>query len=68
MINLTKEIVEDDLGGVSLRLPKKFHSVIKAEAALENTTKDEFFRALLILGAEIYNKSPSKMKEIIGSN
>ena len=45
-----KELLESKMKGVSLRLPEKFHNKLKAKAALEGMSKDDYFKELLVLG------------------
>ena len=57
MIKVTKEILDSELKGISIRLPEDFHAVIKSEASLKKISKDEFMLTLLKSGIEVYNKS-----------
>ena len=52
-----KELLESEMKGVSIRLPGKFHNLLKSEAALEGMTKDDYVKKLLIMGREEYKKS-----------
>lgn len=59
MQELNEDILTDDTKGFSVRLPEKFHNIIKAEAALNGKSKDEFFQELLVAG---YKKLQSRAK------
>jgi hypothetical protein len=54
MLEITKEMMDSDVQGFSVRMPKDFHNTIKAQAALEDKSKDEFFQELLVLGVKHY--------------
>ena len=56
-MNLTKETLESEKQGFSVRLPVKFHNEIKAEAARQGLTKDEMMFNLLKKGIENYIKA-----------
>lgn len=55
MIKLTKEDLESEVKGVSIRFPEKAHNKIKAQAALQGISKDELFFRICVKGCENYN-------------
>ena len=56
MLKVTKEMLESELKGISIRLPEDFHAKIKSEASLNKISKDDLMLSLLKLGIEQYNK------------
>lgn len=50
MEQITKEMLSDEPKGFSVRLPEKFHNFLKAKAALDGKSKDEYFKDLLLAG------------------
>ena len=59
-MKVTKEMIDSEVKGISLRYPEKLHNFVKAEAALLGLTKDEFFKRLTLEGFKNYNHETYK--------
>lgn len=54
-LKITKEMINSEIKGISLRFPKELHNYIKSQSALLNLTKDEFFKRIVIEGIKNYD-------------
>jgi predicted DNA-binding protein len=50
IITLTDEILNDEVRGYSVRMPTKFHNMLKAQAALDGKTKDDYIMSIILAG------------------
>jgi hypothetical protein len=52
MINITKEDLESELKGISLRFPEQLHNNLKAVAAKNGMSKDKLFLEIVKTGCK----------------
>ena len=49
---ITKEMIDSEIKGISLRLPKLLHNELKAIAAKKGMTKDQLFLKVIVEGSK----------------